>query len=73
MSTKYIRNIDGDLNCICGNNPYNEGLQPCLRDGTEVEPVVGGPWDGRLYVCLKCGRIADQYTLQVIGTALGYG
>jgi hypothetical protein len=59
---------DGDwLHCRCGNTPDQTGFQPCLPDGTEVEPVAGGLWDGLLYVCGDCGRIVNQDTLEVTG------
>jgi hypothetical protein len=48
--------------CACGNVPEADGFWPCLPDGTEVEPIVGGPWDERLVVCRACGRILDQST-----------
>lgn len=59
----------GALICVpeCGNDPTMSGFDPCLEDGTPVEPTVEGPWKGRLYVCLDCGRIIDQYTLVVTG------
>lgn len=46
--------------CRCGNVAEADGFDPCLEDGTEVEPTVDGPWAGRLYVCRRCGRIIDQ-------------
>jgi hypothetical protein len=57
---------DGDwLRCLCQNTPDQAGFGPCLPDGTEVEPVDGGGWDGVLYLCYDCGRIVDQFTLEV--------
>jgi len=59
---------DGDwLHCLCGNTPDMDGFHPCLPDGTEVEPLAGGPCDGRLYWCARCDRIIDQHTLEVTG------
>jgi hypothetical protein len=67
-------NATGDwLTCVpsCGNEPHMEGFQPCLPDGTEVEPLADGPWGSGpgkyLYVCGRCGRIIDQDTLLVVG------
>jgi hypothetical protein len=57
----------GDLICRCGNNPSDTGFQPCLPDGTVVEPTAEGPWEGKLYVCGDCGRIIDQETCLVTG------
>ena len=57
----------GDLICLCGNYPAGDGFYPCLADGTEVEPVSEGPWEGRLYCCAQCGRIIDQDTCLVTG------
>lgn len=52
--------------CICGNTPESDGFYPCNTDGNEMEPTIGSDWDG-LYVCLNCGRIIRQNTLEVIG------
>lgn len=57
---------DDWIYCLCGNNPAFDGFAPCLRDGTVVEPTVEGPWEERLYLCLKCNRIVDQVTLDVV-------
>lgn len=63
-----ITRDDGDwLHCLCGNTPDMGGFDSCLTDGTPVEPLADGPWEGRLYVCMNCGRIVDQYTLEVVG------
>jgi hypothetical protein len=63
-----ITKDDGEwLHCLCGNTPDMGGFDSCLTDGTPVEPLADGPWEGRLYVCLNCGRIVDQYTLEVVG------
>lgn len=51
--------------CICNNSPDLDGFVPCLADGTPVEPAVDGPWDGKLYVCVRCGRVYNQETLVV--------
>ena len=58
---------DDWIYCLCGNNPAYDGLYPCLPDGTPVEPLADGPWDEKLYVCAKCGRIVNQDTLEVTG------
>ena len=52
--------------CICGNEPSSDGFYPCDTNGNEMEPSIGSKWDG-LYVCLKCGRIIRQDTLEVVG------
>lgn len=46
-----------DIECECGNTPHSNGFYPCLPDGTEVEPVIGGDWDGESYVCGRCGTV----------------
>lgn len=52
-----------DWTCICGNTAWaGDGFWPCLPDGTEVEPNIGGPWDGKLVKCEQCNRIMDQST-----------
>lgn len=50
--------------CLCGNVPSDDGFYPCDRKGNEMEPVQG--WEN-LYVCLSCGRIINQDTLEVVG------
>ena len=50
--------------CICGNQPTSDGFYPCNEAGDEVEPVKG--WKN-LYVCARCGRIINQFTLEVVG------
>jgi hypothetical protein len=66
-------NREGDwLICLCGNRPDMGGFASCLADGTEIEPEGGpGGWDGKLYVCLNCGRIINQDTLEVTGRRPG--
>lgn len=59
------RDDSGDLHCPCGN-AGGYGLWPCLDDGTEVEPVTGGPWQG-LYCCGRCNKIINYYTCEIVG------
>lgn len=59
-----------ELVCVCGNEPAYDGFESCLEDGTVVEPTGGGgsrAWKGKLYLCLKCGRIVDQDSLLITG------
>lgn len=58
----------GEWLCVCGNYPSADGFYPCNETtGVEVEPDVGGYWDGVSYVCSRCGRIINQYTGDVTG------
>ena len=58
--------------CVCGNTPSSDGFYPCNEwDGVHVEPVIGGFWDGKSYVCDRCGRIIDQDTGNVTGYRSG--
>lgn len=52
------------LTCPCGNTPDGDGFDPCLTDGTPVEPLADGPWDGTSYACGRCGEI-HQYDPEV--------
>jgi hypothetical protein len=61
----------GEWTCLCRNQAHLDGFTTCTAEGRLVEPVVGGEWDGRHYLCLCCGRIIDQETLRVTGTASG--
>lgn len=60
---------DGDfLVCVCSNRGDSGSFEPCMPDGTVVEPAVEGPWQGELYLCETCGRIVNQHTLEVTGS-----
>ena len=50
--------------CLCGNRAELDGFFPCDDNGNEVVPLQG--WEN-LYVCFRCGRIIDQFSLEVIG------
>lgn len=50
--------------CLCGSRAADDGFYPCDKEGNEMEPVEG--WED-LYVCVSCGRIIHQITLEVIG------
>jgi len=50
--------------CLCGNRTDLDGFFPCDDNGNEVIPVQG--WEN-LYVCFRCGRIIDQFSLEVTG------
>ncbi|WP_340201999.1 hypothetical protein [Ascidiimonas sp. W6] len=50
--------------CICGNNTMSDGFDTCDVNGAYIEPL-DGIWTG-LYTCLKCGRVIDQDTYEVI-------
>ena len=63
--TETILSDGGDwFHCLCNNTPDMDGFASCLPDGTEVEPVPD-QWDGRHYVCQRCGRVIDRKTLIV--------
>ena len=53
---------EDDWTCACGNTSMAEGFFPSLADGTEVEPLIDGPWDGKTVLCTSCGRLMDQTT-----------
>ena len=55
-----------DWICICGNRPTSDGFYPCDSDGNEVDPTFAD-WKTNWYVCLRCGRMIDQDTLEVVG------
>ncbi len=52
--------------CKCGNMPAQDGFFPCDTTGNEMEPLVGSDWKN-LYVCGKCGRIINQFSLEIEG------
>lgn len=68
-----IRREKGDRDawvCVCGNTPCGDGFYECDASGRQVEPVRGGSWDGRLYICNCCGVIIDQKTLRIVGQGI---
>ena len=69
MAKEFITNEAGNDEawiCICGNRPDSDGFYPCDKDGNEIEPTTESGWR-ELYVCLNCGRIIHQNTLEVVG------
>jgi hypothetical protein len=49
---------DDELVCECGNEPWIHGFYAAdLATGEEVEPYIGGTWDGRTWFCAKCGAV----------------
>lgn len=52
--------------CICGNTTCRAGFTSCDSAGNEMQPTIDSGWQD-LYLCLECGRIIDQTTLEVIG------
>jgi hypothetical protein len=62
---EYIKaNAEDDWECLCGNHAMSDGFYPSDIEGNELEPLIGGPWDGRLVMCARCGRIIDQTTFE---------
>lgn len=53
--------------CVCLNTPHASGFRPCDENGNEIEPDMD--WND-LYVCLGCGRIADQKTYDPVTHAV---
>ncbi len=66
---EYILEVhDGHWECRCGNSTNAEGFDACNEFGKLI-PAELGPWDGALQVCIRCWRIIDGNTLQVLGFA----
>ena len=55
--TSDARFVGNEWTCECGNQCHTSGFQPCLRDGTLVEPTPAQWTDGLLYRCLQCDAI----------------
>ena len=56
---------DGDnWECSCGNDTMGSGFDTCNENGVYIEPL-DHVWTG-LYACLKCGRVIDQETYEVV-------
>jgi hypothetical protein len=62
--------VGGDQNwfiCPCGNEPHKDGFYSCNADGAITVPLVGGDWEGDLYVCGLCSNIISSNTLEIVG------
>jgi hypothetical protein len=59
--------LEQEWRCVCGNDSHSEGFWPCMPDGRYVQPVKDGEWDGIHNKCVRCGRIVDQRTGDVVG------
>lgn len=64
---EYVELKDGDIYCLCGNDPNYYGFFPCDGHGEMIEPVAD-EWDN-LYVCTLCSRMIDIRTAAVVGVA----
>jgi len=63
---QYILETSEDFwECRCGNTHSSEGFAPCDELG-EIVPAELGPWDGVLNVCVRCWRIVNGNTLEVL-------
>ena len=69
VTPQYIlETMHGQWECRCGNTERYEGFACCDDQGLVVERALG-PWDGRTSICLRCCRIINGDTLEIIGTA----
>ena len=66
QSITHELNDNGAWICVCKNTPSGDGFFPCDDMGNEVEPLVGSNWNDK-YICASCGRIINQYTLEITG------
>lgn len=55
--------------CQCGNEPDADGFFTCSSAGEMVSPEATGDWDGRSYLCFRCGAIYDITTFEQTGEA----
>lgn len=65
---KIVADAHGDWRCLCGNGTSSDGFYPCDSAGNEVEPTPEA-WTTNWYVCGRCGRFFDQYTLTIVKRA----
>jgi len=66
---QYILEVaDNYWECRCGNTPNSDGFEACNEFGLLV-PSELGPWGGVLWACLRCWRIINGDTLEVLGFA----
>jgi len=57
------------LVCECGNEPDIDGYYHSNAAGEIVTPDATGVWDGRSYLCYRCGAIYDITTFEQTGEA----
>lgn len=68
MTAAWFRDVNGPLECPCGNTRCGEGFVPCDQDGRFVEPTPN-EWDRPLFRCDRCGTIIDANTGEIAGHA----
>jgi len=69
MTLNIERTVADWMVCECGNEPDIDGFYTCLPSGEMVEPSLTGAWDGRSYLCYRCGAIYDITTFEQTGEA----
>jgi hypothetical protein len=52
--------------CLCDNTSFADGFATCDSKGEEMEPDIDSDWNG-LYVCVRCDRIINGDTREVVG------
>lgn len=64
----YIIETSSDVwECRCENRSDTEGFFPCTEEGEIVPWELGSRWDGKTYVCVRCWRLINGDTLEVLG------
>lgn len=67
VSEKVVVNEDGEIKCICMNEPSWEGFHPCHRNGEIDDNLLSKHnVDDVYYLCGRCGRIIEEVTLNVV-------
>ena len=69
LTPQYILEVaDGCWECRCGNKSNSDGFETCSEFGVLV-PSELGLWDGVLWACIRCWRVINGDTLEVLGFA----
>lgn len=55
--------------CWCGNTSNKKGFYPCNAEGNYQRDIFGR---GKFYACVKCGRMIEPHTLEVVGLTRGF-
>lgn len=51
---------EDELGCACGNEPWISGFYAAdIVTKEEVEPYIGGTWDGKTWFCAGCGAVEE--------------
>jgi hypothetical protein len=67
LNEQVLVNEDGEIKCICMNEPSWDGFSACHRNGQVDDNLLSKHnVDSVYYLCERCGRIINEKTLEVV-------